>query len=453
MRWNREVPALFGWGSRYCPLAVYLRALTRKYLHFVMAKKKTTPPATEAAEVSTQPYYLQRAHIKDFRSIRDAKVEFKPGLNIIIGANGSGKTNFVQCVPSDLEKLTSNRGEHDFFLKGRAEVQIKTLPFNDSRSAEGISLSDSHNPSLMPLQLIAMGETISGNSIFWMLTKIRNEHKLKNDFAFIKIGYGIPAIYPLVRIPVDFTLKLRSVGWSHYGYELFSRNMVRSFGNLFLNIANKLDLSLNKPSSEKVESVMKGIQEGFLNNISRVLMKYTPIEGVRLVPISSVYFNSYQQEVLVKGVVLEFKIHNDWLLFSALSSGTQRLFYIVSELIAPDMIQVNGKLYTDDSTDKIFFLEEPELGIHPDQLHRLLLFLREQSEKHQLIITTHSPQVLDMLNEDELDRITICELDEKKGTQFRKLTKAKIATAKKFMAKEGLYLSDYWLYSSLESNN
>ncbi len=103
--------------------------------------------------------------------------------------------------------------------------------------------------------------------------------------------------------------------------------------------------------------------------------------------------------------------------------------------------------------DKIILLEEPELGIHPDQLHKLLLFLRQQSEKHQIIITTHSPQVLDMLNEDELDRITICELDEKKGTQFRKLKKAQIATAKQYMSEQGLFLSDYWRYGSLEATN
>ena len=102
--------------------------------------------------------------------------------------------------------------------------------------------------------------------------------------------------------------------------------------------------------------------------------------------------------------------------------------------------------------DKIFLLEEPELGIHPDQLHKLLLFLREQSEKRQIIITTHSPQVLDMLNENELDRITICELDEKKGTQFRNLKKAQIATAKKYMKEVG-FLSDYWRYGSLEELN
>ena len=131
------------------------------------------------------------------------------------------------------------------------------------------------------------------------------------------------------------------------------------------------------------------------------------------------------------------------------------MFYIVSELVLPNgtVVKVNDEeTLVSREIDRIILLEEPELGIHPDQLHKLLLFLREQSEKHQLIITTHSPQVLDMLNEDELDRITICELDENKGTQFRKLKKAQIATAKKYMKEVG-FLSDYWRYGSLEENN
>ncbi|OGX90646.1 hypothetical protein BEN49_06215 [Hymenobacter coccineus] len=85
-------------------------------------------------------------------------------------------------------------------------------------------------------------------------------------------------------------------------------------------------------------------------------------------------------------------------------------------------------------------------------MEKLLLFLRQQSKKHQIIITTHSPQVLDMLEEDELDRITICELDQKKGTQFRKLKKAQIVTAKKYMQEIG-FLSDYWRHGTLETNN
>ncbi|HEX8329151.1 MAG TPA: AAA family ATPase [Hymenobacter sp.] len=48
-------------------------------------------------QVETSPY-LKQVRTRDYRSIRDAKVDFKPGLNIIIGDNGAGKTNFLSLT-------------------------------------------------------------------------------------------------------------------------------------------------------------------------------------------------------------------------------------------------------------------------------------------------------------------------------------------------------------------
>ncbi len=39
--------------------------------------------------------FLKQVRLKNYKSIIDAEIDFKPGLNIIIGNNGSGKTNFL----------------------------------------------------------------------------------------------------------------------------------------------------------------------------------------------------------------------------------------------------------------------------------------------------------------------------------------------------------------------
>jgi len=62
------------------------------------------------------------------------------------------------------------------------------------------------------------------------------------------------------------------------------------------------------------------------------------------------------------------------------------------------------------------------------KLYKILDFLKEQSKSKQIIISTHSPLALDVLNEKELDRIIIAEYDN--GTKFRHLTKAEISKAK-----------------------
>ena len=51
-----------------------------------------------------QPAYISRVHLKGYKSIRDLEIDFKAGLNIIIGPNGSGKTNFLEFILKSLDR-------------------------------------------------------------------------------------------------------------------------------------------------------------------------------------------------------------------------------------------------------------------------------------------------------------------------------------------------------------
>lgn len=42
--------------------------------------------------------YLQKAKLKGFRTIRETEIEFDPGLNILIGKNGVGKSNSLKFL-------------------------------------------------------------------------------------------------------------------------------------------------------------------------------------------------------------------------------------------------------------------------------------------------------------------------------------------------------------------
>jgi predicted ATP-dependent endonuclease of OLD family len=77
-------------------------------------------------------------------------------------------------------------------------------------------------------------------------------------------------------------------------------------------------------------------------------------------------------------------------------------------------------------------------------------FIQEQSESKQIILTTHSPQVLNILDPDDLDRIIISRYDKEKGTQLYHLTEEEIRHARSYMEAEGLFLSDFWVYSGFE---
>ncbi|RYE15128.1 MAG: hypothetical protein EOP45_18790, partial [Sphingobacteriaceae bacterium] len=368
-----------------------------------MAKKVKAPAPTD------QPYYLQRAHIKDFRSIRDAVVEFKPGLNIIIGANGSGKTNFVQITSIGIDTNRNNskmlRAEAIFKLSGRRGLEIKFHNHLEQPIVNNmIKLSD------LVWQKVSIktddGTKGDGTTIFEALSNHKSLRFAFTDFIgpeTVLINHGLPQNYVLVDELLDF--KVNSFFQQPRLSDNFSRAILETFS--FAITTAQYRLQIGNLSADRTRTIWHDAVNSHTSILQPLLEKYTPIEQIRPIKTSQFYDNSTRDEVVVKGLSLEFKINNNWLPFSELSSGTQRLFYIISELSVSDRYlihELNGFTPIQAEFDKIILLEEPELGIHPHQLHLLLNFLREQSEKHQLIITTHSPQVLDMLREDELDR-------------------------------------------------
>jgi predicted ATPase len=146
----------------------------------------------------------------------------------------------------------------------------------------------------------------------------------------------------------------------------------------------------------------------------------------------------------VKGYLFNFEVNGNHLAFENLSDGTRRVFMIAVEV---SQFERSYQISMDYNAG-LFLLEEPELGIHPHQLHKLMTFLKEQSEEKQIILTTHSPQVLDILNKDELDRIIIADFDPEKGSTFRHLDPKEEKKARFIMKEEPL--SSYWRYSDLE---
>ncbi|WP_158022808.1 AAA family ATPase [Hymenobacter coccineus] len=420
--------------------------------------KKSKAPAPEVPTVSEQPYYLQRAHIKDFRSIRDTKVDFKPGLNIIIGPNGSGKTNFVRCIQNGLGELQPDfLGKVNLSINGRDKLEIESAMQDNLTTNPFKNYNSTSRNRQQTIRLLVKGKEFEANSFqeAFIESKFTGTKPYKTKLSLLQlvtIAHGIPNRYPIVDTAEDFEINFRSIGYNIDSNSLFSQLFASGIARSFLSIHALSGERQKLPSHEAIHSSLNEVEKFYLSRLLPELRLFTPINDIQLTASYNTYTNSIQQQIIIKGIRLDFKIIDDWLPFSALSSGTQRLFYIISEIIASFLFIPTEDPHQLDNYDRILLLEEPELGIHPDQLEKLLLFLRQQSKKHQIIITTHSPQVLDMLEEDELDRITICELDQKKGTQFRKLKKAQIVTAKKYMQEIG-FLSDYWRHGTLETNN
>ena len=97
---------------------------------------------------------------------------------------------------------------------------------------------------------------------------------------------------------------------------------------------------------------------------------------------------------------------------NALSDGTLR--YLALCVVA---VQVRAKCNAEVERPSSVIYEEPENGLYVRHLHPLVDRLKELSEHTQVIITTHSPMLLDFF-EDRLDSIFVLRRPEGKGTEI-----------------------------------
>jgi predicted ATPase len=69
----------------------------------------------------------------------------------------------------------------------------------------------------------------------------------------------------------------------------------------------------------------------------------------------------------------------------------------------------------------ILAIEEPEASLHPDAIRLIAEMLKDASQQKQILVTTHSPELVDALSDDP-ESIVVCEKDPDEGTQFHRLS-------------------------------
>lgn len=388
------------------------------------------------------PYYLDSVHLSGYKSIKNVDVQFKPGLNIIIGKNAAGKTNFLSFLNQSLN--TSFDGLFDFSskisFKGSSDVEFESTNYLAEKKEDTFKILRAQEPKT----------TIKINGIECFTddentSKELHEEKFMLFPSFIK--HGIPHNKELIDTP----LLIKSNLINRSGV---FRKIVDTNNSFFLRVFIAQLLLLGGFDVQQDEKeIRKRIMNSFneLDKIKKPIIKFSPIEDLRFSKDFNVFNDG--ETLTISNLFIEYKIKGSWHPFSNLSDGTQRLFCLISE------VSYSGNLYlskeglgmVEYAYSRIILVEEPELGVHPHQLMQLMQFLKEESRTKQIIVTTHSPLVLDVLEQDELENIIIAyHEDNKEGTKLRHLDAAEIAKAKEYLKED--YLSDYWKYSDLEKS-
>ena len=406
--------------------------------------------------------YIKSAILKGFKSIEDLSIDLKPGINILIGKNGAGKSNFLGFLKAVLLSATAAR--HANFKSAEivlANSENQEFVYNISRNSSK-AINDEPD-GLKYLRTLKSGQDLmfeSGNvrpaNLKFNGIKFNPSRTVGSTFNRIKIPFtrakfiefntsddldGLSTPLSL-EIPFDFDLfwvggiadtLLLSNSISNFEHQLQER----------LNEAELIDAGEEDDEdevNEKWNEILNEITpDSFLENVRlnqqvvADLQKFTPIENVRLNKAISIFKSD--TDLIIENIRLDFLVNGNWLPWNQLSDGTRRMFLLISEI--------------SHSQSGVILVEEPELGIHPHQFSLVMQFLKEQADSKQVILSTHSPKALDILELEELDSILIAEYHKGKGTVISKMSEQQKEKATSYVQEVG-YLSDFWLMSDLE---
>ncbi len=397
-------------------------------------------------ETSERPrIYLDKVHLKGFKSIEDLSIDFQRGLNILIGQNGSGKSNFMEFL---FETIGINRTNKIFFNYVKLDYSSSDshsfiMELEKQVNAKNAINTFNYRNGLLE-RLFIDGELVFDNSSDDLSQKTIDFQNRKirivgigGNLTELFLHWGYQYWYPLyIKFELPDNLQyIDTPGTVKANLENLNGTLEYADTLSFMDYSIRSFESLSSEDIVKIKDITKNdvlahlkIQDEIIEN----LKLYTTIKDARFNENINLYNDG--KDVIIDNIKLEFKINGNWLPWSQLSDGAKRLFYIIAEVT---------------NSNGLVLIEEPELGIHPHQFNLVMNFLKEQSENKQIIISTHAPKALDRLSPKELNNILVTHYDLKKGTQMRHLKGKEIKTAKRYMNEVG-FLSDYWLLSDLE---
>ncbi|TLU54390.1 MAG: recombinase RecF [Chlorobium sp.] len=325
---------------------------------------------------------IKKISINGFKSISELNEFELRDLNIIIGANGSGKSNFVQVFQllmsmtrKGFQKfILENGGADNFLHNGPKSTSAITMTFEFESQTGGLN---SYRFELTP----TVDETfLVSEERKYVTSKWRS--------------YGNPSQESRLydeREEKSANEQFHGVG--HFVYESISRWMVYHFH----------DTSSTAPMrrSEIVEDnkILRnngGNIAPFLlqlkNEDSHLSYYQEIVNAIRLV---IPFFDDFRLDVLKMGDAE--KVRLSWKQKGSdfpmqpyhLSDGSIRFICLATALLQP-------------YPPSAIVIDEPELGLHPEAIRILGELIQDAAKRTQIIVATQSPLLLDQFSIDDI---------------------------------------------------
>ena len=367
---------------------------------------------------------LRNIAIKGFKSIRDIEVELRD-INVLIGANGSGKSNFLEVFSflQAIHAFNSNldlEGEVLRHYVARVGGAEKLLHFG-SKATGKIDIHIHFQEPSDQYKISVNASDPDTLSLGWMEAQAMSTstNEPLPDERFLPYDYGGGEEITWADVAHDDDIYFRLVSsWRLYHFHDTSRSApIKKAANLHDNRYLRADGS-NLAAflyllREKHEDSYR-----FLRNTVRLVAPF--FDDFVLEPLA-LNEDTIRLEWKHVGTDAYFDV-------SSLSDGTLRFIALAALLQQPEELRPS-----------VILLDEPELGLHPLAITMLASMIKTASVDTQVILATQSPILLDYFEPEDVlvaDRVD-------GATEFRRLSSDNLA----------IWLKDYSIGELWEKND
>ena len=331
--------------------------------------------------MSEQKGFLKKIHLKNYRSLRNVTLPLKP-LTVLVGPNASGKTNTLNALrlfnsilrievpPTSLGFIRERvwAGDADLITcQLHAEIKKRPVMYKLVFKAESNNLSIDKELLVNGIKVISVQ---NGKGKVWDEDGKNETTYTSNKLALRSAGdYGDK---PITRALTEFIQR-----WDFY-----------DFRPDYMLTSRPTSSSITKDSREslKLGSYGSGVPEILLDwhknmpdNFQHIAESLAACINIR---VDYREIDGEDQLCLLEG-------YKNPLPLAAASDGTLRFLAYHTLLNQPEL-------------PPLIAIEEPERSLHPGALKNIANVLEQLAERTQVVITTHSSQLLDAFTSESL---------------------------------------------------
>jgi len=405
---------------------------------------------------------LKKVLLKNFRTCHEVELTDLGHLTVLMGRNGVGKTNVLQGIEWMARTASNLQGNILESTDFKGEFEFCVAGTNYRYSIERLFILNEDDPQSSKDFDFGLQEKLErqDSSEAWLSVLSRTEQRVSGTDGelLVEISQLIPMLPAIEAIRPASETKEHILPVLAYfrGVKYYPLDETAALQqDLSINIITRVNYLewLSKPN----DSIIMRLLNMYLDRRDDFIELNELLGGNGLGVIDSIKFveivmplphpplGATERTMALLAAALpsvydrdrtcyfvEFMPGKGWegvenlprLSYGKLSAGTRRIIRILVSFFY--------------DRNSLFLFEQPEDAIHPGLLRKLIDLLRGYDDKGQLIMTSHSSDLFDVLKPEEVRLVTM----ESGATQVRALSEKELDSAKRYINEEGS-LSDF----------